>query len=155
MIVPPENGKPPPDGGIVTPDTHTAGEHRIEREETDLFVYRFTRGTATGAHVGELSKLEKPLWDECAPIYNLVVLGEDLSIAPGAITETAKLFRASPPRTAAYVVRRFFHRTSMEFLTRMIRAFGVNMYGKVFDNEASARAWLAERRRGRNRKSVM
>ena len=140
----------------MTFETHIAGEHQIEREEPDLFVYRFPYGTATGAHVEELSKLERPLWDEGAPhVYNLVVLGEELAISPGAITETAKLFRTSPPRTAAYVARRFFHRTSMEFLTRMIRAFGVNMHGKVFDNEVSARAWLTERRRVRNRKSVM
>ncbi|MDI1450295.1 hypothetical protein [Polyangium sp. 6x1] len=141
---------------MMTPETFTAGEHCIEREEPDFFVYRFPHGTATGAHVGELRKLERPVWDEGPPhIYNLVLLGEELAISPGALTETAKLYRDSPPRTTAYVARRFFHRTSMEFLTRMIRAFGVKMHGKVFDNEASARAWLADRRRGRSRKSVM
>ncbi|MDI3291264.1 hypothetical protein [Polyangium sp. 15x6] len=140
----------------MTPETHTAGDHRIEREEPDFFVYRFPHGTATGAHIGELSKLEQPSWDEGTPhIYNMVVLGEDLAISPGALTETAKIFRASPPRTTAYVVRRFVHRTSMEFLTRMINAVGVKMQGKVFENEANARAWLADRRRVRNRKSVI
>ncbi|MRG97096.1 STAS/SEC14 domain-containing protein [Polyangium spumosum] len=140
----------------MTRETRTAGEHEICREEADLFVYRFPRGTATGAHVEALARFEQPRWDECTEhIYNLVVLGEDLTISPGALTETAKIYRESPPRTAAYVVRRFFHRTSMEFLARMIRALGVKMHAKVFDNEASARAWLAERRTSRQRSSVV
>lgn len=140
----------------MTPEIRTAGEHEICREETDFFVYRFPRGTATGAHVAELTKLEFPLWEERpSHVYNMTVLGEDLAISPGALTETAKIFRASPPRTAAYVVRRFFHRTSMEFLTRMIRALGVKMHAKVFEDEASARAWLAERRKSRQRSSVV
>ena len=137
-------------------ETRTAGEHEICREEPDFFVYRFPSGTATGADVAALTELELPVWKTgIAHVYNMTVLGEDLAISPGALTETTKLFRDSPPRTSAFVVRRFFHRTSMEFLTRMIRAVGVNMQAKVFDNEASARAWLAERRRSRNRISVM
>jgi len=139
----------------MTPETRTAGEHEVCREAPDFFVYRFPRGTATGAHVAELTKLEVPVWEEGPPhLYNMTVLGEDLAISPGALTETTKIFRASPPRTTAFVARRFFHRTSMEFLARMIRAVGVKIHARVFDNETSARAWLAERRRSRNRTSV-
>jgi hypothetical protein len=135
----------------MTVDKVRSGDHEVCREASDFFVYRFPRGRATGAHVQELAAIERDLWPAGGYLFNMTVLGDELVISPGALSETASIFRHSPPRTAAFVTRRFVLRTAMEFLTRMLRGLGLRMEAGFFQDEASARAWLANKREERAR----
>ncbi len=133
-------------------ERRTVADHEVCREERDLFVYRFPRGTATAAHVEEIVKIEQRAWKEGVDhVYNMAILGDGLAISPGALSVAAAVFRASPPRTTAFVMRRFVLRTAMEFLTRMLRGLRVPMEAAFFDEETKAREWLAKKREERAR----
>jgi len=128
----------------------TVGEHTVRREAEDLFVYRF-QGLTTREELAELVAPERRVWEGEGPahMYTLTILGEAVTIPPGALTAAAKMNKGAPPRTIACVTPRFILRTSMDFLARMIRALGVDLEVRMFPDEASARAWLEDRRASR------
>ena len=126
-------------------ETRKSASHEIIREEVDLFIYRFGRGEVTADDVAILSDVERKLWSD-APIYSITKLDDGLSISPGALTRAAKLFQHSPPRTSAFIAKRHYLRTSMEFLLRTLRLLGAKVDVRFFDDEQAARVWITERR---------
>jgi len=132
-------------------ETHRAGEHEVIREADDFFVYRFAPDLSTREQITELAEPELRAWAEGLDyVYSITILAENHTIQPGALTASAKIYGRSPPRTSAFVVRGFFTRTSMEFLVRAVRAFGVPLEVRLFSDEASARAWVEARRAERS-----
>lgn len=129
----------------MTAETKTVANHAWIREEADLVVYRFGPGEITGEQMEILSELERKMWDP-TPIFDIIIFDEQSSIPPGTLTHVAKIFRHSPPRTSAFVLKKFFLRTSMEFLVRTTRLLGLKVEAQFFDNEPDARAWMTERR---------
>ncbi len=129
----------------MTAETKTVANHSLTREEADLFVYRFGPGEITSEQMEILSELERKMWDP-KPIFDIIVFDEQSSIPPGTITQVAKIFRHSPPRTSAFVMKKFFLRTSMEFLVRTTRLLGLKVEAQFFEHEQDARAWVMERR---------
>lgn len=120
------------------------GNHVIEREGENVILFRFGAGPVTGDDVASLIEVERKAWPS-GHIYSITSLDDELSILPGALSRTAKLYEHSPPRTATFVVRRYYLRTAMEFLARTLRLLGAKAEVGFFVDEAEARAWIAKK----------
>ena len=67
--------------------------------------------------------------------------------APHDMKKAGKIFRHSPARTSAFVVRRHYLQTTLEFALRTMRLLGVKLEIQFFSDEPPAWAWLDERRK--------
>lgn len=126
----------------------TDGMHEITREDGYLFIYRWGRGDITSEHVASLAGFEQEGWSD-PYLYSITLFDDDSSILPGALTRGAKIYQHSPARTSAFVMRRHYLRTAMEFLVRTTRLLGLKVDAGFFEDEAKAREWIAERRKAR------
>lgn len=126
-------------------ESKQVGNHVIELEGENIILFHFGAGAVTGDDVASLVELEKQAWPT-GHIYSITSLNDDLSISPGALSRTAKLYQFSPPRTAAFVVRRYYLRTAMEFLSRTLRLLGAKAEIGFFEDEAKAREWIDQKR---------
>jgi len=132
-------------------ETKKSANHEVIREETDLFIYRFGAGAVTADDITQVTELERNTWARASYVYSVTTLDDGLSISPGALTRAAKLFQHTPPRTSAFVVRRHYLRTAMDFMLRTLRLLGAKMELRFFQDEQAALVWIAERRQARGR----
>lgn len=132
----------------MTMETWNVGPHQVCREAENYMVYRFARGPVTQEHLAAMAEIERPFWD-CGHLYILTILDAEMSVLPGTLSFAVKSLRDSPPRTGAFVVRGFILRTSMEFMLRALRKLGTGANSRFFEDEASARVWIEERRAAR------
>lgn len=121
----------------------SAGNLRLQHEARDVFVYYFGPGPTTPEHLREIIKPEYAAWaDGVRHIYSITALDPANIQAPGFFVEAVKLWRGSPPRTSAFVLRHFKLRNAMEFFLRSIRFVGVRVEIGFFEEEEAARMWL-------------
>lgn len=129
-------------------ERETSANHEITREDEGLFIYRWRRGDASAHDVTVLADVERKVWPG-THIYSITIADDGLSIMPGALTQAARIYQHSPPRTSAFVVRRHYLRTSLQFLVRTVRLLGVKLDAGFFEEESVARAWIEQKRRER------
>ena len=129
-------------------DVMRIGNHEVQREAEDFFIYRFGPTVVASEELIELSAMERAVWNK-QRIYSISILDDETSISTGLVTRSGKVFRDSPPRTSAFVLRGYYLQTTLEFVLRTLRLLGVKLEIQFFADEPSAWEWIEERRMGR------
>lgn len=126
-------------------ETHRVGQHEVIQEAEDVFVYRFGPSAVTADELFELSQRERAIWTE-KTIFSISIMHDSTTVSAGLVTRAGNMFRGSPARISAFVVRRHYMRSVLEFVLRTLRLLGAHFDSRFFEDEQAARAWIAERR---------